>query len=257
MSIKGRVAIVTGGAKGNGKGIVKALAAQGARVIILGHADKMEETTNEMQALGYDVTGRIVDVCDKPGLEREINDIIKSYGKIDILVNNAGILRTEPFVDISDESRDQQMDVNIKGTWNPTQLVLPYMVKEHYGRIINLSSVTGAYVCDPGSVCYAMTKAAIIGFTKGLAVEYAEKGITVNALCPGWIKTPMVEAFAKEEQPENPDGLLSKLAMGLPVKRLGLPEDIGYLTACLAGDEADFITGAAIVIDGGSILPES
>ncbi|MDO4556869.1 MAG: SDR family oxidoreductase, partial [Lachnospiraceae bacterium] len=199
----------------------------------------------------------VVDVRDKEGLKKAIDNTAEKYKKIDILVNNAGILRPEKFTEVSDESRDLQIDVNINGVWNATQLVLPYMIEKEYGRIINLSSVTGEYVCDPGSVCYAMTKAALVGFTKGIAVEYAERGITSNALCPGWVKTPAVEKFAKDERPEDPDALLTELAEGLPVKRLGVPKDIGVLAAFLAGEDAGFITGATIVIDGGSILPES
>lgn len=257
MAVKDRVAIVTGGAKGNGKGIVEELASQGAKVVILGHPDKLEETVEEMTLKGYEVKGFAVDVCDKAKIKEYAEAVYQEYGKIDILVNNAGILRYEPFTEVTDDSISEQFEVNIKGPWNVTQCVLPYMLEACYGRIINMSSVTGEYVCDPGGVGYATTKAALIGFTKGIAVEYAGKGITSNALCPGWIRTPMVETYAKEECPEDPEGLLARLAEGLPVKRLGTPKDIGCLVAFLAGDEAGFITGSSIVIDGGSILPES
>lgn len=257
MTVKDRVAIVTGGAKGNGKGIVEELASQGAKVAILGHPDKLEETVKEMTSKGYEVIGFVVDVCDKEKIKECVEAIYSKYGRIEILVNNAGILRCEPFIEVSDDSINEQFEVNIKGCWNVTQSVVPYMIRAKYGRIINMSSVTGEYVCDPGSVGYATTKAALIGFTKGLAVEYAGIGITSNALCPGWIRTPMVENIAREERPEDPESFLALLAEGMPVKRLGIPKDIGCLVAFLASDEAEFITGASVVIDGGSILPES
>jgi len=138
-----------------------------------------------------------------------------------------------------------------------TQAVIPYMKKNRYGRIVNMSSVTGPYECDRGYSAYAATKAALIGFTKAIASEYAEYGITCNAVCPGFILTPNVLRSAKTTNPDNPQSVIDKIAGAVPVKKLGTPEQIGSLVAFLAGDNAEYITGTANVIDGGNMIPET
>ena len=158
---------------------------------------------------------------------------------------------------MSDELRDMHFDINIKGTWNVTKSVLPYMREAKDGSIVNLSSVTGPMVADSGEVAYATTKAALIGFTKALAQEVVDDKIRVNAILPGYIMTPMVEGMAKESNPEDPDKVVQGIAMGIPMKRLGTIEELGELTAFLASKEASYITGQGIVIDGGSTLPET
>ncbi|MEE9520439.1 MAG: SDR family oxidoreductase, partial [Dehalococcoidales bacterium] len=173
------------------------------------------------------------------------------------LVNNAGVLKLVPLVDMPDEVRDRMIDVNIKGTFVVTKAVLPGMIKHKYGRIINLSSVTGPLVADIGETAYATTKAAIWGFTRALAIEVAKYGITVNAICPGMIDTDMVRDLAVETNPNDPQSVLKALARGIPMGRLGTIEELGELVAFLASDEARYITGTPILIDGGSTLPES
>ena len=252
MKLENKVAIVTGGAMGNGLGIVKVFLKEGAKVAILDYDEKLKETLenlNSEKVIGYNVDIRNVN---------KVNEIIKNinskWGNIDILVNNAGVCRLKPFMEMTDELRDFHFDINIKGTWNVTKATLPYMEK---GSIINLSSVTGPMVADSGEVAYATTKAALIGFTKGLAAELANKNIRVNAIMPGYIMTPMVENMAKETNEENPKSVIDGIANAIPMKRLGTIEELGNLAAFLASDESSYITAQGIVIDGASTLPET
>lgn len=190
-------------------------------------------------------------------LNKIIDDIVGKLGKIDILVNNAGICRLENFLDMSDEVRDVHFDINIKGTWNVTKAVVPYMKKNKNSSIVNLSSVTGPRVSDPGEVAYATTKSAVQGFSKALAVELVKDNIRVNSILPGYILTPMVEAMSKLSDPENPTAVIDGIATAIPMGRLGTILELGELAAFLASDESSYITGHEFVIDGGSTLPET
>jgi len=259
MTVKNRVAIVTGGAKGNGKGIAEALAAGGAKVAIFSRDSDgtMHEVVKEMTDKGYDVSGYAVDIRNREQIKEAVAKTLEAYGKIDILVNNAGIMACASFLEADEANLDLHLDINIKGAWNMTQCVLPEMLKNRYGRIITLSSVTGGFVTDGGDAAYALTKAALIGFGKSIAMEYVKEGITSNIVCPGYVRTPMVEEYAKEEMPDNPEKFMRMLGEGLPIGRMGEPEDIGSLVKYLASDEAGFITGASIIIDGGCVLPET
>ena len=252
MKLENKVAIVTGGAMGNGLGIVKVFLKEGAKVAILDYDEKLKETLgnlNSEKVIGYNV-----DIRDGNKVNEIIKNINSKWGNIDILVNNAGVCRLKPFMEMTDELRDFHFDINIKGTWNVTKATLPYMEK---GSIINLSSVTGPMVADSGEVAYATTKAALIGFTKGLAAELANKNIRVNAIMPGYIMTPMVENMAKETNEENPKSVIDGIANAIPMKRLGTIEELGNLAAFLASDESSYITAQGIVIDGASTLPET
>lgn len=252
MKLENKVAIVTGGAMGNGLGIVKVFLKEGAKVAILDYDEKLKETLenlNSEKVIGYNV-----DIRDVNKVNEIIKNINSKWGNIDILVNNAGVCRLKPFMEMTDELRDFHFDINIKGTWNVTKATLPYMEK---GSIINLSSVTGPMVADSGEVAYATTKAALIGFTKGLAAELANKNIRVNAIMPGYIMTPMVENMAKETNEENPKSVIDGIANAIPMKRLGTIEELGNLAAFLASEESSYITAQDIVIDGASTLPET
>lgn len=252
MKLENKVAIVTGGAMGNGLGIVKVFLKEGAKVAILDYDEKLKETLenlNSEKVIGYNV-----DIRDVNKVNEIIKNINSKWGNIDILVNNAGVCRLKPFMEMTDELRDFHFDINIKGTWNVTKATLPYMEK---GSIINLSSVTGPMVADSGEVAYATTKAALIGFTKGLAAELANKNIRVNAIMPGYIMTPMVENMAKETNEENPKSVIDGIANAIPMKRLGTIEELGNLAAFLASEESSYITAQGIVIDGASTLPET
>ena len=254
LKLQNKVAIITGGAMGNGLGITKVFLKEGAKVAILDYDEKLTDTINELKSQDYDVLGYKVDIRDVEKVKLAIQDIHSKWGNIDVLVNNAGVCRLKPFMDMEDELRDFHFDINIKGTWNVTKATLPYMEK---GSIVNLSSVTGPMVADSGEVAYATTKAALIGFTKGLAAELVDKNVRVNAIMPGYIMTPMVSGMAKESNAENPDSVVEGIARGIPMKRLGTIEELGNLAAFLASDESSYITAQGIVIDGGSTLPET
>ncbi|MEG2194898.1 MAG: SDR family oxidoreductase UcpA [Terrisporobacter sp.] len=254
MKLKDKVAVVTGGAMGNGLGIVKVFLKYGAKVAILDYSDKLESTVQSLKKENFEVSGYKVDIRDNKKVDEAISKIVKKYGKIDCLVNNAGVAKLKSFLDMSDELRDFHFDINIKGTWNVSKSVVTYM---NEGTIVNLSSVTGTMVVDTGEVAYATTKAALMGFTKGLAAELVAKNIRVNAILPGYIMTPMVEGIAKESNINNPKSVVDGIAAGIPMKRLGTIEELGELAAFLSSDESSYITGQGFVIDGGSTLPET
>lgn len=255
MKLKDKVAIVTGGAMGNGLGIVKVFLKYGAKISIFDYSDKLFDTIEKLKSDGYEVDGYKVDIRNKEEIQEAVEKVIEKYGHIDVLVNNAGVAKLTPFMETTDEIRDYHFDINIKGAWNMSKAVLPYM--RQGGAIVNMSSVTGTMVADTGEVAYATTKAALLGFTKGLAAEVVEKGIRVNAILPGYIMTPMVEGIAKDSDSNNPNAVVDGIAKGIPMKRLGTIEELGELAAFLASDEASYLTGQSYVIDGGSTLPET
>ena len=252
MKLQNKVAVVTGGAMGNGLGITKVFLKEGAKVAILDYDDKITETVNELNT--QNVLGYKVDIRDVTKINEIIKDIYEKLGNIDILVNNAGVCKLKPFSEMEDELRDYHFDINIKGTWNVTKAVLPYMKQ---GSIVNLSSVTGPLVADSGEVAYATTKAALVGFTKALAREEVDHNIRVNAILPGYIRTPMVDGMAKETNANDPESVINGIASAIPMKRLGDPSELGELACFLASDSSSYITGTSIVIDGGSTLPET
>ncbi len=257
MDLTNKVAIVTGGAMGNGLGITKALLKAHARVYILDYSEELKKTIKDLKKDFSQISGYIVDIRDSKMLEEIVKDISLEEKKIDILVNNAGVAKLQSFAKMSDEVRDFHFDINIKGTWNVTKAFLPLLKKSKTGRIINLSSVTGPMVADIGEVAYATTKAALIGFTKALAMELAPKNILVNAILPGYIMTPMVENIAKETDSNNPEKVIEGIGLGIPLKRLGTIDELGNLALFLASEECSYITGQTFVIDGGSTLPET
>lgn len=256
MKLKDKVAIITGGAMGNGLGIVKVFLKYGAKVVILDYADTLNDVVTDFQNRGYDVTGYKVDIRNKGAIKTAIDKVAAQYGSIDVLVNNAGVCKLERFEDMDDELRDFHFDINIKGSWNVTKICLPYM-KNRNAAIVNLSSVTGPMVADPGEVAYAATKGANLGFTKALARELVDYGIRVNAIMPGYIRTPLIDTMAVETCPEDPDSVVNSIASAIPMGRMGTIEEVGELAAFLACDESSYITGQGIVIDGASTLPET
>lgn len=256
MKLKDKVAIITGGAMGNGLGIVKVFLKYGAKVVILDYADTLNDVVTDFQNRGYDVTGYKVDIRNKGAIKTAIDKVAAQYGSIDVLVNNAGVCKLERFEDMYDDLRDFHFDINIKGSWNVTKICLPYM-KNRNAAIVNLSSVTGPMVADPGEVAYAATKGANLGFTKALARELVDYGIRVNAIMPGYIRTPLIDTMAVETCPEDPDSVVNSIASAIPMGRMGTIEEVGELAAFLACDESSYITGQGIVIDGASTLPET
>lgn len=255
--LSGRVALITGASKGIGEGIAKVFAKHGAKIVLAARGHQTEELAENLRLEGAEAFALFMDVTKKESIEEGIKKVIERFGKIDVLVNNAGVCVLEDFLKQTEADRDFHFDVNIKGTWNVTKAVLPYMIKQHYGKIVVLSSVSGDMVADPGEVAYATSKAALIGFTKAMAREVAEYNITVNAICPGYVLTPMVENMAKQSAPDNPQSVIDGIARAIPLKRLADPTEIGELAAFLGCEESSYITGTQIVIDGGSTLPET
>lgn len=253
MKLENKLCVVTGGAMGNGLGIVKVFLKHGAKVAVLDYDDKVNNLTNEY---GSNVIGYHVDIRDKEKVNECIYDLMKTNNKIDVVVNNAGVCRLDTFENMSDELRDFHFDINIKGTWNVTKACLPYM-KNINASIVNLSSVTGPLVADPGEVAYATTKGAVLAFTKATAAEFIQYGIRVNAIMPGYVHTPMVDGIAKETNPENPEEVIKQITKGIPMGRMGTVEELGELAAFLASSESSYITGQGIVFDGASTLPET
>lgn len=176
-----------------------------------------------------------MNVTSKSEIKAGVSESLKKFGKIDILVNNAGISKSCKFLEVTDELRDLHIDVNIKGARNCTQAIIPNMIKQKYGKIINISSVTGPIVADPNMTAYALTKAVIHGFTKALAIEFVSYNITVNSIMPGYILTPNVQ--------RHPQAALDAVAAGVPMQRLGRIEEIGNLAAYLASDESSLYNG--------------
>lgn len=258
MKLENRIAIITGGAMGIGKGIVSAFLKHGAYVIIIDYSEEVKNTINEFNSkYPGRVNGYIIDIRKKDFLEACLKAIEKVYDHIDIIVNNAGVCKLVSFEDMTIEDRDYHFDININGTWNVTKTFLPLLKKSNHGAIVNLSSVTGPRVADPGEVAYATSKAAVLGFTKSLAAELAKYNIRVNAIMPGYVNTPMVKNMAVLSNETNPEAVINGIASAIPMKRLAEPEEIGKLAAFLASDEASYITAEGIVIDGASTLPET
>ncbi|MDD2586886.1 MAG: SDR family oxidoreductase UcpA [Syntrophomonadaceae bacterium] len=258
FDMKDKVAIITGAAMGNGWGMAKTFGKAGAQVVMFDISDQVFESAKEFVAQGYKADAYKVDVSDFSSVKKAVDEVAKKFGKIDILVNNAGICRVVPFLELDEKMRDRHTFINIYGVWNCSKAVMPYMVEKKYGKIVNLSSVTGTMVADPGETAYAMSKAGIWGFTKALAREFAEYSINVNMICPGYILTPMAESIAKDSNAGDPASVIKGIGDAVPYEnRLGTPEEVGYLAIFLASDEAAYITGQQVVIDGGSTLPET
>ena len=232
-SLKGKVAIVTGGTKGIGKGIADALANYGAKVVV--SARKSEKTKH------YFVKCDVSSYTDAQLLAQEV---IKKYKRIDILVNNAGIY---PFVSLdkmTEEQWDSVININLKGVFNCTKAVLPFMINKKYGKIVNIASIAGTKVGFPSLTHYCASKGGVEGFTMGAALDLAQYKINVNAIAPGAILTPGTKNGLDKDA-------VSHLIQAIPEKRMGMPVDIADTTVFLASDAAEYITGQTIVVDGG------
>jgi len=239
---KNKVALVTGAAMGIGREIALRLASEGAGLVLFDLSEKIHGVVDEARKLGVEALGVTGDVSRRVDVERLVSEAVKVFGKIDILVNNAGIYPFKPFLEMSEDDWDRVINVNLKGTFLVTRQVAPLMVKQRYGRIINISSIAGL-VGFPALSHYCASKAGIIGFTRALALELAPYNITVNAIAPG----PTETAGTKASTPQA----LEQIVRAIPVGRIGKPADIASTVAFLASEEASFITGAVIVVDGG------
>ncbi|MDA3732513.1 SDR family oxidoreductase UcpA [Niameybacter massiliensis] len=255
--LSGKVAFITGASNGIGKGIAEVYAKHGAKLILVDISDKILDVANTLTQSGFEATGIIADVTKLQDLIIAVDKAKQIYGTIHVLVANAGVCRLGNFLEMSDKDRDFHIDINIKGTWNTVKAVLPELCTHPSASIVITSSVTGDMVADPGETAYALSKAALIGFTKSLAVEFAPQGIRVNAICPGYVRTPMAESIAQQSNPSDPESVLTEMAKAIPLRRLATPQEVGELAAFLGSDESSYLTGTQNVIDGGSTLPES
>ena len=243
--LENKIAIVTGGAQGIGKATVEKFLIEGATVLIWDVDDtKGNKFVNDLSAQGFKTKFMKVNVAKFDEVDKAINDIINLYGRVDILVNNAGILRDGTLVKMTPEQWQQVIDVNLTGVFNCTKAVAPHMIEKQYGKIINATSVVGLYG-NFGQTNYVATKAGVIGMTKVWARELGRKGINVNAIAPGFIATEMVETM--------PEKVITTMKEKTPLGRLGKPEDIANAYCFLASEEASFINGTVLSVDGGVI----
>ena len=256
--LDGKIALITGAAVGLGAGIAEVYAGYGAKLCLVDIDAAVEETAARLRReYGAEIITALVDVTDKEQLKAAAAQTAERFGRLDIACCNAGVCRLAPFEEMTDEIRDFHIDVNIKGVWNTCQAVIPYMLEQGKGSIVIASSVTGDIVADAGEAAYAMTKAALVGLTKCLAVEYASRNIRVNCTQLGYARTPMVEKMAVESNPADPESAIADIARAVPMQRLAKPTEVGELFAFLGSDEASYLTGSQVVIDGGSTLPET
>lgn len=254
--LEGKIGIVTGAAMGMGLGTTQAWLDEGAKVAMFDYNDKVFEVAKDLEAKGFDVLPFKVDISDKKVVEEGVQKVMQKYGRVDMLANIAGIIRIIPFEEMTDKERDDHF-IAFNGAWNLCKSVIPIMKKQKYGRIVNMTSVSGVMVVDTGESAYGPAKAAMWGFTKAMAIEFAKDGITVNGMAPGYVATPMQAQIAKESNPDNPDAVTNATAAATPLGRLADPYEVGQLAAFLASDDSKYITGTIVVIDGGSTLPET
>ncbi len=247
MSLQGRVAIVTGAAQGIGRAIAEALAQAGADIAVADlDPTRSKDAVAAVEKLGRKAINVKVNVADANDTRAMAEQVAKELGKIDILVNNAGITRDGLLLRMKEEDWNLVLQVNLNGTFNCTKAVLQSMTKQRYGRIVNIASIVGA-MGNVGQANYAASKAAVIGFTKTVAREYASRNVTVNAVAPGFIDTAMTQGL--------PADVKDTLQKQIPLGRLGTPADIAAAVRFLVSEEAAYITGHVLHVNGGMLMP--
>ena len=246
MKFKDEVVFITGGAQGIGREIARSFADHGARIVIGDiKEDPLKDTVEELRQKGAEAEGYILDVSDLRSCEGVTKKAIDKFGRIDILVNNAGITRDNLLLRMSEEEFDRVIQINLKGTFNCSKIVSRFMMKQRFGRIINIASVIGL-IGNAGQVNYAASKAGIIGVTKSVAKELGSRNVTVNAIAPGFIKTEMTDVL--------PEEVKAKMLESIPLKRPGTAKDVADAALFLASDYASYITGQVLVVDGGMVM---
>lgn len=247
MNFEGKTALVTGGSRGIGRAVCLELAGGGAGVALCyaGNEAAAQETVRAVEALGAKALAVRCDVSDAAQVDALVKAVLEAFGRIDILVNSAGITRDNLLMRMSEADFDAVIDANLKGTFLCMKAVSRLMLKQRYGRIVSLSSVVGLRG-NAGQVNYAASKAGVIGMTKSLAKELASRGITVNAVAPGFIETDMTAVLT--------DAARSAALGSIPMARLGAPEDVARAAAFLASDAAAYITGQVLAVDGGMAM---
>ncbi|MFC4076428.1 3-oxoacyl-[acyl-carrier-protein] reductase [Salinithrix halophila] len=244
--LNGKVAIVTGGSRGIGRAVSLALAKAGADVAIIyaGNKEAAEDTASAVRDEGQKALVIRADISQAADVDAAVKEVVSEFGRVDILVNNAGITRDNLILRMKEEDWDQVLNTNLKGVFFCTKAVTRPMMKQRGGRIINVSSVVGL-VGNPGQANYTAAKAGVLGLTKTTAKELASRGITVNAVAPGFIETDMTAELGEDVR----EGMTSQI----PLARLGKPEDIAHVVVFLASDQAGYITGQTLNVDGGMV----
>ena len=244
--LEGRIAVVTGGARGIGKAICERLAAEGASLAIVDIMQEVaDETAAEFKAKGIKAVAFAANVAKPEDADKAIKSVIDEFGRIDILVNNAGITRDTLMMRMSEADWDLVMDVNLKGTFNFIKAAMRPMMKNKYGKIVNVASVVGR-MGNAGQANYSASKAGVIGLTKTAAKELASRNISVNAIAPGYIQTDMTKNLSDQAK----DSFMTVT----PMKRAGTPEDVAGVVYFLASPDSDYVTGQVINIDGGLLM---
>jgi 3-oxoacyl-[acyl-carrier protein] reductase len=243
MRLDGKVAMVTGSTRGIGRAIAEALAQAGATVAVIGRDEA--RAAQAASEIGHGARGFACDVASEEAVNAAVAAIEKDLGPIDILVNNAGVTKDNVFLRLQDADWDLVLEANLKGAFRTIRAASRGMMKKRWGRIINISSVVGL-IGNKGQANYAASKAGLLGLTKSIARELASRGVTVNAVAPGYIETDMTAALTAEQR--------EALAKAIPLERLGRPEDIAQAVLFLASDGASYITGQVLVVDGGMVM---
>jgi 3-oxoacyl-[acyl-carrier protein] reductase len=251
MKLESKIAIVTGGGTGLGKAIALEFASAGADVAVCSrNMDNLEEVCAEMIAIGRRSLAIPTDIRVKEQVDNMVKKVIDEFGRVDILVNNSGTNRPTPILDLTEDIWDLLLDTNLKGVFLCTQAVAKYMVKQKYGRIINISSTAALGAVEPGQAAYAASKFGVAGFTKACAREFGPHGINVNAIAPGRVLTPLIYASRTPEQVKQ---FIKVGESATVLGRLGTPDDIAHLALFLASDDSSFISAEIIACNGGRI----
>ena len=246
MRLLGKVSIITGAGQGIGRATALKFASEGAKVALCDiNLDSIKQTMHEIEADGGEAACFRIDVTDKVSIAKMVEGVMIKWGRIDTLVNNAGIVQDAQFKKMTDEQFERVIDVNLKGVYNCTKAVVDIMLAQNSGVILNASSIVGLYG-NFGQTNYAATKFGVIGMVKTWARELGRKGIRANAICPGFIETPILSTI--------PDKVIKMMEEKVPMGRLGKPEEIANTYAWLASDEASYINGAVIEVSGGCTI---
>ncbi len=247
MNLIDKTAVVTGGSGGIGRAIALKLASLGANIVInySNNSEKANEVVNEIRNMGRKAIALKADVSNEEEIKSFVKEVLKEFDSIDILVNNAGITRDSLLIRMKNEDWDKVLDINLKGTYLCTKIIGKKMMKQRKGKIVNITSVVGI-MGNAGQANYAASKAGVIGFTKSIAKEFSSRNINVNAVAPGFIETKMTERLSEDIKKEY--------AKSIPLGRMGSPNDVANLVAFLCSEEANYITGQVINVDGGMVM---